>query len=96
MSYCTDPGIGLIQFPQDYRNIGKGNCGVALDLKHFFAAYMNMANRLECVPSTGTLSLINVAALRAVDGFSAGGYEASDVCMGTLADWIALRAGGDA
>ena len=70
LAYCTDPGIGLIQFPQDYRNIGKGNCGVALDLKHFFAAYMNMANRLECVPSTGTLSLINVAALRAVDGFS--------------------------
>src|SRR6266545_245071 len=70
LAYCTDPNIGLIQFPQEYRNIGPGNCGVALDFKHFFAAYMNMANRLECVPSTGTLSLINVAALRAVDGFS--------------------------
>ena len=70
LAYCTDPNIGLIQFPQEYRNIGPGNCGVALDFKHFFAAYMNMANRLECVPSTGTLSLINVTALRAVDGFS--------------------------
>jgi len=70
MSYCADPKIGLIQFPQEYRNIGRGNCGVALDFKHFFAAYMNMANRLECVPSTGTLSLINVPALRAVNGFS--------------------------
>jgi cellulose synthase/poly-beta-1,6-N-acetylglucosamine synthase-like glycosyltransferase len=70
LAYCTDPNIGLIQFPQEYRNIGRSNCGVALDFKHFFAAYMNMANRLECVPSTGTLSLINVAALRAVDGFS--------------------------
>src|SRR5262249_22490160 len=55
---------------QEYGKIGRGNCGVALDFKHFFAAYMNMANRLECVPSTGTLSLINVAALRALDGFS--------------------------
>src|SRR6266540_1536230 len=70
LASCTDPNIGLIQFPQEYRNIGPGNCGVALDFKHFFAAYMNMANRLECVPSTGTLSLINVTALRAVDGFS--------------------------
>jgi cellulose synthase/poly-beta-1,6-N-acetylglucosamine synthase-like glycosyltransferase len=70
LAFWTDPKIGLIQFPQDYRNIGNGNWGVALDFKHYFAAYMNMANRLECVPSTGTLSLINVDALRAVDGFS--------------------------
>src|SRR5262245_58894066 len=70
VAFWTDPRIGLIQFPQDYRNIGRGNCGVALDFKHFFAAYMNMANRFECVPSTGTLSLINVNALRAVGGFS--------------------------
>lgn len=70
LSYCTDARIGLIQFPQEYRNIGKGNCGVALDFRHFFAAYMNMANRLECVPSTGTLSLIRVAALQALNGFS--------------------------
>src|SRR5438128_4403520 len=66
----TDLKVGLVQFPQEYRNIGKGNWGVALDFKHFFAAYMNMANRLQCIPSTGTLSLINVAALQAVDGFS--------------------------
>ena len=70
VAFWTNPKIGLIQFPQDYRNIGRGNRGVALDFKHFFAAYMNMANRFECVPSTGTLSLINVDALRAVDGFS--------------------------
>ena len=70
LAYCTDPEVGLVQFPQEYRNIGKSNRGVALDFKHFFAAYMNMANRLECVPSTGTLSLINVSALRAVEGFS--------------------------
>ncbi|HXT40641.1 MAG TPA: glycosyltransferase family 2 protein [Candidatus Angelobacter sp.] len=68
--YFTDPNVGLVQFPQEYRNIGKGNWGVALDFKHFFAAYMNMANRFECVPSTGTLSLISVAALRSTEGFS--------------------------
>jgi sugar phosphate isomerase/epimerase len=27
------------------------------------------------------------------DGFSGGGYEASDTCMGTLAEWIAFRTG---
>ena len=65
-----DPRVGLVQFPQEYRNIGRGNWGVALDFKHFFAAYMNMANRLDCVPSTGTLSLIKVSALREVNGFA--------------------------
>lgn len=68
LSYCSE-GIGLVQFPQDYRNIGPANAGMALDFKHFFSGYMNMANRLGCVPSTGTLSLIRVSALQAVDGF---------------------------
>lgn len=68
ISYCLE-GVGLVQFPQDYRNIGPANAGLALDFKHFFSGYMNMANHLGCVPSTGTLSLIRVAALRAVDGF---------------------------
>lgn len=68
LSYCLD-GVGLVQFPQDYRNIGPANSGMALDFKHFFSGYMNMANRLGCVPSTGTLSLIRVSALHAVKGF---------------------------
>jgi sugar phosphate isomerase/epimerase len=29
------------------------------------------------------------------DGFSSGGYEASDACMATLAQWIASRTGGE-
>lgn len=69
LSYFTDEKIGLVQFPQEYRNIGPGNTGLALDFKHFFSGYMNMANRLGCVPSTGTLSLIRVAALESVKGF---------------------------
>jgi cellulose synthase/poly-beta-1,6-N-acetylglucosamine synthase-like glycosyltransferase len=69
LGYVADDRIGLIQFPQEYRNIGSGNTGLALDFKHFFAGYMNMANHLGCVPSTGTLSLIRVTAMKAVGGF---------------------------
>lgn len=69
VSCFTDSGIGLVQFPQEYRNIGPSNLGLALDFKHFFAGYMTMANRLGCVPSTGTLSMIRVSALETVNGF---------------------------
>jgi cellulose synthase/poly-beta-1,6-N-acetylglucosamine synthase-like glycosyltransferase len=69
LSYFTDANVGLVQFPQEYRNIGPGNVGLALDFKHFFAGYMNMANHLGCVPSTGTLTVIKVEALTAVGGF---------------------------
>lgn len=69
LSYFTDEAVGMVQFPQDYRNICAGNRGITLDFKHFFSAYMNMANRLQCVPSTGTLTFLRVAALNDVKGF---------------------------
>ena len=69
LGYFADSKVGLVQFPQEYRNIGRGNVGLALDFKHFFAGYMNMANHLGCVPSTGTLTMISRAALEAVGGF---------------------------
>jgi cellulose synthase/poly-beta-1,6-N-acetylglucosamine synthase-like glycosyltransferase len=69
LAYFTEENIGLVQFPQEYRNIGRGNVGLALDFKHFFAGYMNMANHLGCVPSTGTLTIIRVEAMFAVGGF---------------------------
>lgn len=69
LAHCLDERIALVQFPQDYRNITAANRGVALDYRHYFAAYMNMANRLGCVPSTGTLTLLRVVALQAVGGF---------------------------
>lgn len=72
LSYFTDPKIGLIQFPQNYRNVTKANEGIALDYKHFFTGFMNVANRLDCVPSTGTLALVNVRALEAIGGFNTG------------------------
>ena len=72
LSYFTDPKIGLIQFPQNYRNVTKANEGIALDYKHFFAGFMNVANHLDCVPSTGTLALVNVKALESIGGFNTG------------------------
>jgi cellulose synthase/poly-beta-1,6-N-acetylglucosamine synthase-like glycosyltransferase len=69
LSYFTSERIGLIQFPQDYRNVSKANLGIALDYKHFFCGFMNVANYLECVPSTGTLALLNVKALEDLGGF---------------------------
>jgi cellulose synthase/poly-beta-1,6-N-acetylglucosamine synthase-like glycosyltransferase len=70
VTHCSED-IGIIQFPQAYRNVGLRNIGMALDFKHFFSVYMNMANHLGCVPSTGTLTLIRVTALNAVGGFNA-------------------------
>ncbi len=70
LSHFADERVGMVQFPQDYRNVCAGNRGLTLDFKHFFSAYMNMANRMNCVPSTGTLSFLRVEALRAVKGFS--------------------------
>jgi cellulose synthase/poly-beta-1,6-N-acetylglucosamine synthase-like glycosyltransferase len=69
LAHCTGEDVALVQFPQDYRNVNRANRGLALDYRHFFAGYMNLANRLGCVPSTGTLTLIRVSALRAVGGF---------------------------
>jgi len=70
LGYFTDKQVGMVQFPQNYRNQCMGNRGVTMDFKHFFSSYMNMANRLNCVPSTGTLSFLRVEVLQAVHGFS--------------------------
>lgn len=69
LRHVADAHTGLVQFPQEYRNVEPGNTGIALDFHHFFAGYMNMANYLGCVPATGTLTLIRVEALDAVGGF---------------------------
>lgn len=69
LPHFVNSEVGLVQFPQHYRNSISRNSGVTLDFRHFFSGFMNMANQLECVPSTGTLSFINVRALRAVNGF---------------------------
>ena len=69
VGHAADPRVAMVQFPQDYRNITPSNRGVALDYRHFFAGHMAMADRVGCVPSTGTLTLLRVEALRSVGGF---------------------------
>ena len=69
IGHARDPRVAMVQFPQDYRNITPSNRGVALEFRHFFSGYMAMADRLGCVPSTGTLTLLRAEALRAVGDF---------------------------
>ncbi|MDP2598568.1 MAG: glycosyltransferase [Candidatus Liptonbacteria bacterium] len=70
LSYFTSRDIALVQFPQQYRNCIKANQAVADEYRHFFKIYMNMANYLDCVPSTGTVSVYALDALRRIGGFS--------------------------
>ena len=67
--YFSEEKIALIQFPQQYRNCTEENQPIADEYRHFFEIYMNMANRLDCVPSTGTVSLYRLDVLRQIGGF---------------------------
>lgn len=70
LSYFTDKDIALVQFPQQYRNCTAANQPIADEYRHFFKIYMNMANHMDCVPSTGTVSVYAFDALRRIGGFS--------------------------
>lgn len=70
LSYFTDKDIALVQFPQQYRNCTAANQPIADEYRHFFKIYMNMSNHLDSVPSTGTVSVYAIDALRKIDGFS--------------------------
>lgn len=69
LPYFTEKHIALVQFPQKYRNCTKNNQPIADEYSHFFEIYMNMANNLDCVPSTGTVSVYRLSALEKVGGF---------------------------
>lgn len=69
LSYFSDKKIALVQFPQKYRNVNDKNLPIADEYSHFFEIYMNMANYLDCVPSTGTVSMYRLDALRKIGGF---------------------------
>ncbi len=56
--------VALVQFPQAYRNAGKSNRGMTLDYEYFFGGVMNFSNQLQAVSSTGTLSIVTLAALK--------------------------------
>lgn len=69
LSYFSDKNIALVQFPQRYRNCMEKNQPIADEYRHFFGIYMNMANHLDCVPSTGTVSVYKASVLKQIDGF---------------------------
>jgi cellulose synthase/poly-beta-1,6-N-acetylglucosamine synthase-like glycosyltransferase len=69
LSYFSSDDVALVQFPQHYRNCIEKNQPIADEYQHFFGIYMNMANHLDCVPSTGTVSLYKLNVLRMIGGF---------------------------
>lgn len=69
LSYFSGENIALVQFPQHYRNCTEKNQPIVDEYRHFFGIYMNMANHLDCVPSTGTVSLYKLNVLRMIGGF---------------------------
>lgn len=69
VSYFTDDRVALVQFPQEYRNGIEANEPITDEYRHFFKIYMNMANHLDCVPSTGTVSVYKMNVLNEIGGF---------------------------
>ena len=69
LSYFAHENIALVQFPQQYRNCTDENRPINDEYRHFFKIYMNMANHLDCVPSTGTVSIYALYVLRQIGGF---------------------------
>jgi len=69
LSYFSEENIALVQFPQHYRNCTKQNQPIVDEYRHFFGIYMNMANHLDCVPSTGTVSIYKSKVLKQLEGF---------------------------
>lgn len=70
LGHFAEDKVGLVQFPQAYVNTSPANRGMQSEYDHFFEVYMNMANQLNCVLSTGTVSVIRKEALEAVGGWS--------------------------
>lgn len=64
LRHFTEITVGLVQFPQSYRNEGPANAGLALEYRHFFSSFMHLANQRDCVPATGTLCFFSTRALR--------------------------------
>ena len=81
LGHFTSPEIALVQFPQAYTNVSERNGGLRDEYAHFFDVYMNMANRLGSVLSTGTVSVIRADALREVGGWH-GASITEDVELG--------------
>ncbi len=70
--YFQDDSLGLVQYPQAYRN-GERHSGLLLEYRHFFDLYMKAANAHDSVLATGTAAFVLVGALREVGGWPTGG-----------------------
>lgn len=67
--YYTHAGdVDLLQFPQTYRNMDPYS-DLVLEYNSYFKVFMEMANRFNCVLSTGALSFIRYKALRNIGGW---------------------------
>lgn len=62
VNIAEDQKTDLLQFPQSYRNTSRTST-LNLEYSSYFKVFMNMANWLRCVLSTGTLSFIRCGTL---------------------------------
>ena len=70
LRYFVDDSISFVQFPQSYENVNKKNLPISLEYKYFFLSYMNMANNLNCVSTTGTVTVYRADTIK-----KAGNYN---------------------
>jgi cellulose synthase/poly-beta-1,6-N-acetylglucosamine synthase-like glycosyltransferase len=66
LGYFSDEKIAFVQFPQAYFNVFKKNLPIALEYQFFFLSYMNMANIINCVSSTGTVTFYKIEPMKEV------------------------------
>ncbi len=69
LAYFSHSDVGLVQFPQAYRN-SSDSCGLSWEYRLFFDVYMNLANSHNTVLSTGTAAFVNRSALEKSGGWS--------------------------
>ena len=65
----TMTGADFIQFPQAYRHLTPATEGLSFELADYFNRHARAANMAQAMLLTGTLSVISLAALRAVGGW---------------------------
>ncbi|MGB3468624.1 MAG: glycosyltransferase family 2 protein [Cyclobacteriaceae bacterium] len=65
----TDSSVGLVQFPQSYRNSRTKDCGLMMDFSYYFDLVLNKANQFNCPLPTGTLTFIRKETLDKLGGW---------------------------
>lgn len=75
--YSQKYNADLLQFPQSYRNMSPRS-DLVLEYNSYYRIFMSMANRFNCVLSTGSLSFIRCGSLKKI-----GGWECDTVTEDT-------------